>query len=91
MKNITVTVSDQAYRRARVWAAERDSSLSRIVQYLIETLPGISRAADALPVAKSDSTGAAAPPAEAFEAKKSTSIPTFTAGECLANTSNENV
>jgi hypothetical protein len=45
MKNITVTVSDRAYRQARVWAGQHDSSLSRIVQYLISTLPNISRAA----------------------------------------------
>jgi len=49
MRNITVSVSDQAYRRARVWAAERDTSLSRVVQYLIETLPTTSRAAHAFP------------------------------------------
>jgi len=50
MRNITVSVTDQAYRRARVWAAERDTSLSRIVQHLIETLPTVSRAASAFPV-----------------------------------------
>ena len=52
MRNITVTVSDKAYCEARVWAAERDSSLSRIVQYLIQTLPNIRRAVIAFPVAK---------------------------------------
>ena len=52
MRNITVTVSDKAYREARVWAAERDSSLSRIVAYLIQTLPNIRRAVIAFPVAK---------------------------------------
>jgi hypothetical protein len=55
MRNITVSVTDQAYRRARVWAAERDASLSRIVQYLIETLPTVSRAVQAFPVANSPS------------------------------------
>jgi hypothetical protein len=55
MKNITVTVSGQAYRQARVWAAARDTSLSRIVQYLIATLPNISRAASAFPEPKTDS------------------------------------
>jgi hypothetical protein len=55
MKNITVCVSDKAYREARVWAAEHDSSLSRIVQYLIETLPGIRRAELAFPMAKTAS------------------------------------
>ena len=55
MKNITVTVSDKSYREARVWAAEHESSLSRIVQYLIETLPGIPRAARQFPAAKANS------------------------------------
>ena len=44
MKNITVAISDEAYRQARVWAAERDVSLSRIVAYLLETLPTHTRA-----------------------------------------------
>ena len=38
MKNITVCVTERSYREARVWAAERETSLSRVVQYLITTL-----------------------------------------------------
>lgn len=56
MKNITVTVSDQAYRNARVWAAQHETSLSRIVQYLISTLPTMARAARAFPVPNSSSS-----------------------------------
>ena len=61
MKNITVCVSDQAYRQARVWAAERDASLSRVGQYFISTLPGLKPAARKFPLPdsgaiKSDST-----------------------------------
>jgi hypothetical protein len=55
MKNITVCVSDKAYREARVWAAAHETSLSRVVQYLIATLPNIKRAALAFPVAKTAS------------------------------------
>ena len=55
MKNITVIVGDDVYRRARVWAAERDASLSEVVRYLLETLPGIRHAAKAFPAAKSPS------------------------------------
>jgi hypothetical protein len=55
MRNITVTVSDQSYRQARVWAAQHDISLSRVVQHLIETLPGVKRAALAFPVTKNAS------------------------------------
>jgi hypothetical protein len=50
MKNITVCVSDKSYHDARVWAAQRDTSLSGIVQYLISTLPNIARAQLAFPV-----------------------------------------
>jgi len=39
MPNITVTVSEDAYRKARVWAAENDTSVSAVVQYCIEHLP----------------------------------------------------
>jgi hypothetical protein len=54
MRNLTVTVPDDAYRRARVWAAQRDSSLSAIVRYLIETLPGIDRSNRAFPIPNSN-------------------------------------
>ncbi|MHB8529121.1 MAG: ribbon-helix-helix protein, CopG family [Caulobacteraceae bacterium] len=37
MKNITVSLDDETYRRARVRAAERDTSVSAMVRrYLIE-------------------------------------------------------
>jgi hypothetical protein len=48
-KNITVTVPEETYRQARVWAAERDTSISAVVAYLLESLPGIPRAARAFP------------------------------------------
>jgi hypothetical protein len=38
MKNITVSISNEAHRAARVWAAERRTSLSKTVAYLLETL-----------------------------------------------------
>ena len=49
MRNITVTVSDTIYRQARVWAAQRDTSVSAVVQYLLETLPRIPSAAREFP------------------------------------------
>jgi hypothetical protein len=52
MRNITVTVSDQSYRQARVWAAQRDTSVSAVVQYLLQTLPGMPRAEKAFPAAQ---------------------------------------
>ena len=37
MKNITVSVDDETYRRARIKAAERDTSVSALVKsFLIE-------------------------------------------------------
>jgi hypothetical protein len=65
MKNITVTVTDKAYRQARVWAAERETSVSAVVRYLLQTLPGIQRANAHFPVTKSDSPTPAASSAEA--------------------------
>ncbi|MGD0890924.1 MAG: hypothetical protein ABR923_05275 [Terracidiphilus sp.] len=53
MRNITVSVTHQTCRRARVWAAGRDTSVSAAVQCLPETLPGIQRAAQASPALKS--------------------------------------
>jgi hypothetical protein len=41
MPNITVTVSEGVYRNARVWAAQNDTSISAVVQYCIERMPGL--------------------------------------------------
>ena len=38
MKNITVSVDDETYRRARVKAAEQDTSLSALVQRFLTNL-----------------------------------------------------
>ncbi len=50
MRNITVSVSDETYIQARVWAAQRDTSVTAIVQYLLQTLPSVTKAARAFPV-----------------------------------------
>jgi hypothetical protein len=50
-KNITVKVSSEAYRDARVWAAAHGASVSAIVQHVIQNLPNlkaVSAAVDAL-------------------------------------------
>jgi len=54
MRNITVTVPDDVYRRARVWAAERDTSVSAVVKYLLETMPGMKRSNLAFPARNSN-------------------------------------
>lgn len=38
MKNVTVAISDTAWHRGRVWAAERNTSLSAVVSYLLQYL-----------------------------------------------------
>jgi hypothetical protein len=50
MRSITVKISDDPYRDARAWAARRDTSAAA-VQYLLQTLPTVRRAARAFPEA----------------------------------------
>jgi len=38
MRNITVAIDDDAYRRARIAAAERDTSVSALVKAYLEQL-----------------------------------------------------
>lgn len=38
MKNITVTVDDETYRKARIKAAERDTSVSALVKQFLNRL-----------------------------------------------------
>jgi hypothetical protein len=38
MRNITVSIDDETYKRARVAAAERDTSLSALVKSYLEQL-----------------------------------------------------
>lgn len=42
VKNITVSVDDEVYRRARITAAERDVSVSALVKLYLESLAGES-------------------------------------------------
>ena len=39
MKNITVTVPETTYFKARIWAAEHETSISAVVAFLLEILP----------------------------------------------------
>jgi hypothetical protein len=61
MRNITVAVPDDVYRRARLWAAEHDTSVSAVVAYLLETMPGIKRSNLAFPVRISNPMDSSAP------------------------------
>jgi hypothetical protein len=62
MKNITVAVPDETYRSARVWAAQRDTSVSAVVARLLETLPQNKRAARRFPFPNHHAPSPAAPP-----------------------------
>jgi hypothetical protein len=39
MKNITITISDETYRKARVWAAVNNTTISGLVRNHLESLP----------------------------------------------------
>jgi hypothetical protein len=56
MRNITVAVSDDSYRQARIRAAKKDTSVSAVVQDLLLNLPGLAR------VARSFTAGMPTPP-----------------------------
>ena len=47
MRNITVAVSDDSYRKARIWAAKRDTSVSAVRDLLLS--PGSRRNVPTLP------------------------------------------
>jgi hypothetical protein len=48
MKNITVSIDDETYRRARMKAAERDTSVSALVKRFLADLASEESAAERL-------------------------------------------
>jgi hypothetical protein len=44
MRNITVAIHDKTYHDARVWCAQRDTSVSAVVQSFLEDLPRLKLA-----------------------------------------------
>jgi hypothetical protein len=44
LKHITVAIDDITYHHARVWAAKRNTSISAVVRYLLQRLPGLPAA-----------------------------------------------
>jgi hypothetical protein len=64
MKNITVAVSDDAYRQARIWAAKNDTSVSAVVQDLLQNLPCLARAARAFTAGLPASSAGSRPPSD---------------------------
>jgi hypothetical protein len=49
MRNITVSIPDDCYARARVWAAQRDTSVSAGVKYIPKCRAGTRHSAPAFP------------------------------------------
>jgi hypothetical protein len=49
MRNLTLAVRDSTYLNARVWAAERDSTITSVVRYMLENLPSNNSADRAFP------------------------------------------
>jgi hypothetical protein len=49
-RNVTIAIDEDLYRRARVWAAERDTTLSTVVSVLLATVPTMARAAQRFPL-----------------------------------------
>lgn len=47
MKNLTLTISDELYRAARVTAAQRETSISALVASQLEEITGMSQSARA--------------------------------------------
>jgi hypothetical protein len=43
-KNITIAVSNGTYRKARVWTAKHNTSVSAMVEYLLDYLPAVVQA-----------------------------------------------
>ena len=39
MRNVTITVDDETYRLARIWATERNTTLSAVVRKMVQDLP----------------------------------------------------
>jgi hypothetical protein len=57
MRSVTVSISDIHYRKARVWATERDTSLSAMVEHLLQNLPVVARAVRAILASELEAKG----------------------------------
>jgi plasmid stability protein len=52
MRNITLSVDDDVYHRARVFAAKHDTSLSRLVAEILEYAPQLKQRTDQMRAAE---------------------------------------
>ncbi|HVC48193.1 MAG TPA: hypothetical protein VND90_13200 [Terracidiphilus sp.] len=60
-RNVTIVIDEDLHRRVRVWAAQRNTTLSTVVRVLLETVPSMPRADQRFPVA--GQAPASSPPA----------------------------
>ena len=49
-RNVTIVIDEDLYQRARVWAAQRNTTLSTVVRVLLETVHSMPRAARRFPL-----------------------------------------
>jgi hypothetical protein len=49
-RNVTIVIDEDLYQRARVWAAQRNTTLSTVVRVLLETVHSMPRAAQRFPL-----------------------------------------
>ena len=49
-RNVSISLPEDTYRRARMWAAKRDTTVTAVVRYLIENLPGFPIARKGFPI-----------------------------------------
>ena len=68
-KNVTVAISERAYSEARVYAAQRQMSVSGLVQFHMENLPLLSRAIQNL-IAEYPNFGGSKPARRLYERRQ---------------------
>lgn len=49
MPNVTITLTQEAYRNARVWAAQHDTTITAAVRIFLEKAPELSAAKLGIP------------------------------------------
>jgi plasmid stability protein len=69
MKNITVTVPDEIYRRARIRAARKGTSVSALVRRFLESMHHHRTSNIDLPDGKQDAAEATSTPTPLFPVK----------------------
>jgi hypothetical protein len=72
-RNVTISLPEDTYRRARVWAAKRDTTVTAVVCYLVENLPGLPIAREGIPIPAKLARSTSVPRAQAASTVPATS------------------